>query len=142
MVKVIVRAIIAHDGRHLLVKLRGEDFWCLPGGKAEDTEEIQDALKREIVEELGVEPRIGRLLYVHQLINPTKGMQRLEFFFEVTNGADYTKIDISATPHGAQELAAAEFIDLASERVLPAFLAKELPLQLETTIFKTSMLVD
>ena len=51
-------------------------------------EDAQECLKREIIEELGVEPKIGRLLYINTF-QESEGVQPFEFFFEVTNGADY-----------------------------------------------------
>ena len=136
MIELIVRAIIEHRGKYLLVKLLGENFWCLPGGKVEAGEDIQAALKREIIEELGVPPVIGRLSYVHQLIDEAQKSQRLEFFFEVTNGADYAVVDLSQTTHGAKELAATEFLSLHGTNLLPAFLIDELPQGAPTTQFR------
>jgi ADP-ribose pyrophosphatase YjhB (NUDIX family) len=140
MIQPVVRAVIKHKNSYLLVKHNGEDFWCLPGGKVDGNEDIKAALNREIVEELGVSPVIGRLLYVYQLINQSKQDQRLEFFFEVKNGADYTKVNLGATSHGTAELAAAEFLPLSGNTVLPGFLAAELPKPFTETQFKLEYL--
>lgn len=117
-----VRGIIQHDNRYLFVKhMPSSDYWALPGGGLDDGETLEAGLTRECVEELGVTPLIGRLLYVQQLFIGDD--ESLEFFFEITNGADYTAIDLRATTHGHLELSAAAFIDPAEETVLPEFLS-------------------
>lgn len=135
MIQLVVRAIISHDNHYLLVKNKGADFWCLPGGRVEEGEPIIDALIREMIEETGVKPVVDRLLFVQQLFLPS-GVQRLEFFFEVTNGADYLDIDVSKTTHGLLELDAIGFQDVASVRILPEFLATELPFTASSTVIK------
>jgi 8-oxo-dGTP diphosphatase len=64
------------------------DFYCLPGGKLELGETIHEGLKREITEELGISPQIGRLLFTNNYIE-NNGDQSIEFIFEVTNAEDY-----------------------------------------------------
>lgn len=124
MITVVVRAIIECKGQYLLVKIQGEDFWCLPGGKVEPNEAILDALSRELVEELNVKPQIGELLFVQQLFKDQK--QRLEFFFSVTNGQDYASADFKQASN-ADELSAVEFKDMSTETdVLPRFLQTDL----------------
>jgi 8-oxo-dGTP pyrophosphatase MutT (NUDIX family) len=56
---------VAYAGeRVLLQRVANVDFWFLPGGRVELFESAQDALRREIQEELGVDAEIGRLLWV------------------------------------------------------------------------------
>ena len=51
-----VRAIIVNqDGHILLVKHTYDKEWFLPGGKVRRHEDNEDALRRELYEELGVE---------------------------------------------------------------------------------------
>ncbi len=135
MILPVVRAVIEQDGKYLLVRNKGADFWCLPGGRVEDDEPVVDALIREMIEETGVRPEIGRLLFVQQLFRDPE-VQRLEFFFEVTNASDYNVIDLSATTHGLLELDDIRFENLDVVRVLPEFLATELPNTSSKTIFK------
>lgn len=88
------RAIIVHEGKLLIVQHREASKWfALPGGHLEFKEGIKECLEREIVEELGVKPDIGRLLYVNTFVDKGE-VQPVEFFFEVTNSVDY--LDISA----------------------------------------------
>ncbi|HKP52277.1 MAG TPA: NUDIX domain-containing protein [Chloroflexia bacterium] len=56
--------VALHEGRVLLHKGESEDFWTLPGGRAELGEPATETLKREMREELEVEVEIERLLWV------------------------------------------------------------------------------
>lgn len=47
-------ALIERDNHLLLSKMDGDDFWALPGGQIEHGEPSDQALKREIKEELGI----------------------------------------------------------------------------------------
>lgn len=114
MTKLCVRAIIEHNGQLLAVKnvVSQDDFYCLPGGGVELGESILEALERELVEELGIRPIIGNLLYVQQIANFNNSGERYGLpglIFHVTNGADYYKKDYTHASH-AHELTAAEFV--------------------------------
>ena len=126
-----VRGIALMDGRLLCVRLKPypgstqaeRDIWCLPGGGVDNSEPLLEALRREIIEELGVEPKIGRLLYVQQFAR--KGTDYLEFFFQIENAADYVNVDLSNTTHGAQEIEQIDYIDPKTSVLLPEFLQAE-----------------
>lgn len=124
MRKIRVRAIIEHNGKFLFVQHphHDNDDWALPSGGLEDDETLTDGISRELIEELGVQPDLGRILYIHQFFL-ADGHESLEFFFEVRNGIDYLSIDISNTSHGQQELVQAAFINTKNKIVLPEFLA-------------------
>ncbi len=127
--KLCVRAIIEHDGRLLAVKnaVEGRDFFCLPGGGVEQGESLLEALEREIVEELGVRPVIGRLLYVQQLSNFGGSGERYglpALIFHVTNGADFMHADFSKATHSF-ELTAAAFVDPATIALKPYEIADD-----------------
>ncbi|MBQ0056134.1 MAG: (deoxy)nucleoside triphosphate pyrophosphohydrolase [Bacteroidales bacterium] len=61
----VVAAVILRDGK-VFATQRGygewKDWWEFPGGKMEAGESPEDALKREICEELATEIEVGRLL--------------------------------------------------------------------------------
>jgi 8-oxo-dGTP pyrophosphatase MutT (NUDIX family) len=54
-IRIAAAVVLDDDGRILLVRKRGSDFFMQPGGKHEPGEGDLDALKREIREELGSE---------------------------------------------------------------------------------------
>jgi 8-oxo-dGTP pyrophosphatase MutT (NUDIX family) len=51
-------------GRVLLQQVAGTDWWCMPGGRGTLGEPAGDTLKREMLEELGTDVEIGRLVWV------------------------------------------------------------------------------
>jgi ADP-ribose pyrophosphatase YjhB (NUDIX family) len=129
--RVTVRAIIILEEKLLAVRLhqyKGKatstnDYWCTPGGGVDEGEALIPALKREIIEELGPEPKIGRLLYIQQFVH--KSTEQLEFFFHVINAEDYVNLNLSATSHGATEIEKVEFINPSKENLMPAFLRSQ-----------------
>ena len=131
--RVSVRGIVLHEGKLLCVRLKkykeqhlkqDNSYWCLPGGGLDEGEALLDGVKREMVEETGVIPEVGSLLYVQQFTFGEKDY--LEFFFHITNSQDYLNIDLSQSTHGEAEIEQIEFIDPAAQHVLPEFLGTEL----------------
>lgn len=64
--RVLVVAGLVVDGERLLLTQRRADqamglAWELPGGKVEPGEAPEEALVRELGEEIGVTPRVGRI---------------------------------------------------------------------------------
>jgi ADP-ribose pyrophosphatase YjhB (NUDIX family) len=97
------RGIIVHEGKLLGVKHPHDTSYCaLPGGHLEWGEDIKECLRREMVEELGIVPEIGRLLYINNFVGDAN--QSIEFFFEITNSQDYLNIGQLKTTH-AYEIA-------------------------------------
>jgi len=130
--RVAVRGVILKNNKLLCVRLKkypgrisneGQDFWCTPGGGVDIGEPLIPALKRELIEETGIKPDVGQLLYIQQFQH--KNWEHLEFFFHITNSEDYEDINLEATTHGATEIAEVDFIDLTDHTVLPVFLTKE-----------------
>lgn len=130
--RVAVRGIIVHEGKMLALRLKqykdratndANDYWCTPGGGVDVGEALLPALEREMVEELGIKPVVGPLLYVQQFLHGDT--EQMELFFQILNATDYLQVDLDATTHGNIEIASWEFIDPSKEHILPAFLATE-----------------
>ena len=130
--KITARGIVFHKGKILCARPKAynnpnrdepNDFWCLPGGKLDDCETILHCAEREMVEETGINPVLGNLLYIQQFGDGKT--EFIEFFFHITNAHDYMSIDLSKTTHGQNEIEEIEFIDPKTTLVLPKFLSTE-----------------
>ena len=70
-------------------KMGNQDFWAPPGGGVEFGEPLEDALKREIVEETGLQVLPGKFRFGCEFIrNP---LHAVELFFEVQKIAGVLK---------------------------------------------------
>jgi len=54
--------IIRHEGKILLVNTRSSGKWFFPGGEVEIGESLEDAIKREVLEETGIEIKVEKFL--------------------------------------------------------------------------------
>lgn len=117
-VLVVCRGLIKNDDKILLVENSKNNFFCLPGGKLDIGENPQQGIIREIEEELGIKPEIGRLLYVFTYKRDQD--QAIEFIYEILNGADYIDTENLKGTHSF-ELSKITWLDRNStEKVLPS----------------------
>ena len=98
--RVNLRAVIFKDGKLFCQRLKNShtlhdsDFWCTPGGGIDFGESLYEGLTREMIEETGVKPVIGNILFIQQFMDGER--EQLEFFFHVTG----KKTKILACFHG------------------------------------------
>lgn len=84
----IVRLIVCDaKGRILLLKrfntAHGLGHWCLPGGKVDYGETIEEAGRKELLEETGLTCTSMRFLFYQDSLPPTEGeMHGINFYFE------------------------------------------------------------
>ncbi len=75
--------IVDREGRALMIKRKFEPNrgrWSLPGGLLETGETLEEAVRREVREELGVKVKIEELLQVsEEIIRDGKGKTRFHF---------------------------------------------------------------
>lgn len=79
-----VFGVILEDDKVLLGLRRDIDWWNLPGGGMELGETVDEALCREVLEETGLEVRVGRLVGVYS--KPQKQEVVLTFVCHITGG--------------------------------------------------------
>ncbi|MCF7833657.1 MAG: NUDIX domain-containing protein [Candidatus Pacebacteria bacterium] len=120
-----VRAIILHEGKLLAVRHPHDtSFAALPSGKLEWGEDVKECLTREIIEELGVRPEIGKLLYINNYTQ-SDGKQYIEFFFEVKSGTDYLNLSKLHRSH-AHEIAEIVWVNPTDDmRIFPTELGED-----------------
>jgi 8-oxo-dGTP pyrophosphatase MutT (NUDIX family) len=129
--RVAARGIFIKDGKLLAVRLKPyggtgvglpSDKWCTIGGGVDPGEALIPALEREIVEETGIKPDIGNLLFVQQFMY--KDTDQTELFFNITNVDDFQAIDLSKASHGFEEIEEIGFVDPSTTKLLPKFLTE------------------
>lgn len=65
--------VLNSEGKLLIVKPKDKDFWIFVGGKIEDGETPEQALEREVIEELNVRPKSSPVFYMESPIEPAAG---------------------------------------------------------------------
>ena len=114
----VAAAVIVRDGRVFATE-RGygpyKDWWEFPGGKIEAGETPEEALRREIREELDTEIRVGELLELVEYDYPEFHLSMACFLADVVSG------DLVLREHEAARWLTAEELDTV--RWLPADLA-------------------
>lgn len=104
-----VAAVILRDREALLVqrgKMPGKGEWSLPGGLIELGETIQEALHREIREELSIEVEILGLVGVYDRIVKDVN-NNIQFHYVIV---DYCAQIISGTPKAGSDAAEAMWV--------------------------------
>jgi 8-oxo-dGTP diphosphatase len=59
----------------------GKEYWIFPGGGVKFGETLEEAIKREIKEELGIEIEVKKLLAFKEAIFPKYNYHTVIFFF-------------------------------------------------------------
>lgn len=120
-----VTGAVVRDGKVLFVRRHYEPSkgtWTLPGGFAEHTETLDEAVKRELREETGIEVAVQGVVGVRTRYTEKHGAVLVIFRCEL----------IAGEPHADEyEISAAEFFDAEQIRALePVFpLSREIGLR-------------
>jgi ADP-ribose pyrophosphatase YjhB (NUDIX family) len=85
-----VGGILIHREHILCQAADREDYWFLPGGRAELGEPARTTLFREMQEELGVDVKVERLLYIIEnfFTNTDSSKHEVGLYFLMTAPAD------------------------------------------------------
>ncbi len=126
-----VGGIVIADGRALLIR-RGapplEGQWSIPGGMLEVGETLLAGVRRELVEETGIEVRVGELIEVFERINlDAAGKTRyhfvvLDYLCEPIRGEARAGSDVIDVAWAApEELEKYSLTERATQVILKAF---------------------
>jgi 8-oxo-dGTP diphosphatase len=129
----VVAALILRDAKILVCQRRRDDTrglqWEFPGGKIESGETPQQALARELREELGIEATIGRELFRtrHRYRESVQALELIFFQANVDRSAPLQNLvfegfewaDPSALPNYDFLQADEEFVTLLASRAIP-----------------------
>ena len=93
----VVAAVIAHDRRFLACRRASHKslagFWEFPGGKVEAGESDQQALARELAEELGIAVVVGDFICKSSSIANGTEIEMFTYFCELTSEAPTSSSD-------------------------------------------------
>jgi 8-oxo-dGTP diphosphatase len=126
-----IGGVVISNGRALLVRrgrapLKGQ--WSIPGGMLEVGETLVDGVRRELLEETGIEVRVGELLEVFERINvdadgrPRYHFVVLDYLCEALRGEARAGSDVTDVAWAAPaELAKYSVSETATRVILKAF---------------------
>lgn len=72
MIRIRASALIIENGKILTIKHKknNKEYYLLPGGGTNFGETLENAIKREMMEELNVKIKVGDMLFISESINP------------------------------------------------------------------------
>jgi 8-oxo-dGTP pyrophosphatase MutT (NUDIX family) len=115
------------EGRVLIVEPSYKDHWEIPGGVVEDTEPPYAAARREVLEELGIDRPLGRLLVVDW--SPPRGRRLFDIMAFVFDGGVLSAEEVDSIRLQDDELRSYRFCRVddtvnETEGLLPPLLTK------------------
>ncbi len=92
--RIVVSAFIKKNNRILLLKEPiedGKDWWIIPGGGVKFGERLEDAVVREMKEELGLDVTVKKFLGFHEAVYTEYGYHTVIFFYIAEAKNDFVK---------------------------------------------------
>ncbi len=132
-------AVIFDDKREKVLMTRRADngLWCLPGGKMEPGESIEECCRREVLEETGLDVELKRLVAVYsnrdQLVVYKDGakVQFVIMSFEARISGGMLGLSNETTDAGfftMEEIEALQIHDRHKDRILDALAGSQEPM--------------
>mgnify|MGYP000947029393 FL=1 len=133
------------EGKILMVKQshEGKDIWMVPGGAIEAGENAAEAAAREVLEETGLEVRVGRLLWHVEEVSESRGQRFVNFFLAERTGGSLGLGEDPEFDGDNQVLREVRFLSkkeiLSLENVYPEYLRTELWEALEPRYYRNEV---
>lgn len=133
-INIVVRGLIFYKKHLLIVEVLNDRSGFLIGGRVEHGETIEVALKREILEETGVEADVKKLLYFNELFftEPNTGLDVHEYgwYFLVEPSRTVMGLDeVSPNPDAEDLVNRYLYVDELPDRLIyPRFLSEFVPI--------------
>lgn len=130
-------AIVYHgaDQKILLTQRTDNGRWCLPGGRLDPGESVEECCVREVLEETGLVVEVGKMVGVysnpHMLVEYTdNSVQILGLCFEVVVTGGVLRLSDETTAYGyfsLEEMADIDVMENHYERIVDAMAQQTQP---------------
>ncbi|MFD9574789.1 NUDIX hydrolase [Streptomyces sp. NPDC059982] len=114
----VAGAVLREDGRLLAIRRADNGTWELPGGVLELTEPPEAGVRREVLEETGIEVEVNDLTGVYK--NTTRGIVALVFRCTPTGGTERTSAESTAVTWLTPEEISSQMSEVYAIRLLDA----------------------
>ncbi|MFJ6497046.1 NUDIX domain-containing protein [Streptomyces virginiae] len=114
----VAGAVLREDGRLLAIRRADNGTWELPGGVLELTESPEAGVRREVLEETGIEVVVDELTGVYK--NTARGIVALVFRCKPSGGAERTSEESTAVAWLTPEEVSEQMSEVFAIRLLDA----------------------
>ncbi|MFF3211085.1 NUDIX hydrolase [Streptomyces sp. NPDC002886] len=114
----VAGAVVRQDGRLLAIRRADNGNWELPGGVLELSEPPEAGVRREVLEETGIEVEVDELTGVYK--NTTRGIVALVFRCKPSGGTERTSAESTAVAWLTPEEVTAQMSEVYAIRLLDA----------------------
>lgn len=131
-----VAGVAVFNGKILLHKTPTDNFWSLPGGRADIFEFTKETLLREMMEETGMRVEVADLMWVVENFFSYDGSKYHEvgFYYKMDIQADGNQYDFQTVEEGGELLFHWHEIDKLHEiKIYPGFISADLILNTSHT---------
>lgn len=115
------KALIIKDGKMAAIKIRdsGEEWYIMPGGGQESEEALNEAVCREVLEELGIAVKCNDLLFVVEGVHG-ESFHRVDLVFS----CEFLEDVPGAVLHGDTNQVGVEWLDISTLYLQPLYPSK------------------